>query len=96
MGFGGVLWVLSAAGGRKCHAVGTKNAEQEIPQSAALTAPFRQGGQTPQSRQSRDSSPYQGEPLLGTGDADCHTSDVGHWLAMTGCKKRGANPGGPM
>ena len=51
---------------------------------------------TPQSRQSRDSSPCQGEPLLGTGDADCHTSDVGHWLAMTGCKKRGANPGGAM
>ena len=20
---------------------------------------------------------------LGTGDADCHTSDIGHWLAMT-------------
>ena len=95
MGFGGVLWVLSAAGGRKCHAVGAKNAGG-IPQSAALTAPFRQGGQTPQSRQSRDNSPCQGEPLLGTGDADCHTSDVGHWLAMTGCKKRGANPGGAM
>ena len=21
---------------------------------------------------------------LGTGDADCHTSDIGHWFAMTG------------
>ena len=42
---------------------------RKIPQSAALTAPFRQGGQTPQSRQNRDSSPYQGEPLDIT---DCH------------------------
>ena len=34
-----------------------------------------------------DSSPYQGEPLLGTGDADCHTSDDAHWLAMTHNKR---------
>ena len=32
------------------------------------------------------------QPLLGkgageTGDADCHTSDIGHWFAMTGYKK---------
>ena len=44
MGFGGVLWVLSAADGRKYHAAGAKMRGGKIPQSASLTAPFRQGG----------------------------------------------------
>ena len=74
-----------------------QNAEQGIPQSAALTAPFRQGGQAPQSRQSRDSSPYQGEPLLGTGAADCHEQRV-RWsrndrLQEARCKSRRGDVG---
>ena len=47
LGFGGVLWVLSAAVGRKYPAGGMTGG----------------GG--------------------AEGDADCHTSDVGHWFAMT-------------
>ena len=39
-------------------------------------------------------SPYAGE-ALGTGDADCHTSDIGHWFAMTGFfMKCGVSPDG--
>ena len=26
----------------------------------------------------------------GTGETDCHTSDIGHWFAMTGIFTRGA------
>ena len=28
--------------------------------------------------------PPLGKGAMGTGDADCHTSDIGHWFAMTG------------
>ena len=38
--------------------------------------------------------PPLGKGAEGTGDADCHTSDIGHWFAMTHYKKCGASPGG--
>ena len=38
--------------------------------------------------------PPLGKGAKGTGDADCHTSDIGHWFAMTHYKKCGASPGG--
>ena len=38
--------------------------------------------------------PPLGKGALGTGDADCHTSDIGHWLAMTHCMKCGTSLGG--
>ena len=31
---------------------------------------------------------------MGTGEADCHTSDIGHWFAMTDNKKYGAKSAG--
>ena len=34
--------------------------------------------------------PPLGKGAKGTGDADCHTSDIGHWFAMTGGFTRGA------
>ena len=34
--------------------------------------------------------PPLGKGAEGTGDADCHTSDIGHWFAMTGIFARGA------
>ena len=34
--------------------------------------------------------PPLGKGAEGTGDADCHTSDIGHWFAMTGGFTRGA------
>ena len=34
--------------------------------------------------------PPLGKGAEGTEDADCHTSDIGHWLAMTGFFTRGA------
>ena len=37
----------------------------------------------PQSRLCRASPPL-GKGAKGTGVADCHTSDIGHWFAMTG------------
>ena len=38
--------------------------------------------------------PPLGKGAQGTGDADCHTSDIGHWFAMTHYKKCGVNPDG--
>ena len=33
--------------------------------------------------------PPFGKGGLGDGDADCHTSDIGHWFAMTHCPQEG-------
>ncbi len=38
-------------------------------------------------------APLAQESLWST---DCHTSDIGHWFAMTHYKKLGANPGGGL
>ena len=38
--------------------------------------------------------PSLGKGPLKTRDADCHTSDIGHWFAMTGIFARGTRDGG--
>ena len=57
-----------------------------IPQSAKLTAPFTQRGLW-------CSAPPEVLWKLATAqqrETDCHTSDVGHWFAMTRWKMEGA------
>ena len=97
-GLQGVRWLVGGGthGSRPTEAylVVRRGGALPLPRATARVAPTegykRCGGVKNPPVTASPCQPPLGKGAEGTGDADCHTSDIGHWFAMTGfCKECG-------